>query len=226
MKSTLFALSLLAAFTMSARALDDTCLNQLRSMVQSTIGPDVSIGQARVNRASVSGDTLVVDLAANYAHNTFTPELITQLKSRMLQASGVPAGTRHVQLTIAGDDVDNYFFNFDKRWSRRHAPFVSENDPARHYSKGLDGNIIAMWQSHGYYYEAGINHWEWQRPRLFETHEDLYPMSYVIPFVMPMLENAGAYVWNPRERDTHATEVIVDNDGGRAQCGYVETGGK
>ena len=226
MKSTLFALSLLAAFTMSARALDDTCLNQLRSMVQSTIGPDVSIGQARVNRVSVSGDTLVVDLAANYAHNTFTPELITQLKSRMLQDSGVPAGTRHVQLTIAGDDVDNYFFNFDKRWSRRHAPFVSENDPARHYSKGLDGNIIAMWQSHGYYYEAGINHWEWQRPRLFETHEDLYPMSYVIPFVMPMLENAGAYVWNPRERDTHATEVIVDNDGGLAQCGYVETGGK
>lgn len=39
---------------------------------------------------------------------------------------------------------------------------------------------------------------------------------------MPMLQNAGAYVLSPRDRDTNACEVIVDMDGGYAQQSYVE----
>ncbi|MDE6770277.1 MAG: xanthan lyase, partial [Muribaculaceae bacterium] len=37
-------------------------------------------------------------------------------------------------------------------------------------------------------------------------------MSYIYPFAVPMLENAGAYVLLPRERDINRNEVIVDND--------------
>ena len=33
-----------------------------------------------------------------------------------------------------------------------------------------------------------------------------------MPFLVPMLENAGAYVMLPRERDTQVNEVVVDND--------------
>ena len=51
-------------------------------------------------------------------------------------------------------------------------------------------------------------------------------MSYVLPYVMPMLENAGAYVFNPRERDVHTVEMIVDNDGYLAQNSYTEKSGK
>ena len=54
---------------------------------------------------------------------------------------------------------------------------------------------------------------EWQRPRLFQTVEDLIPMSITIPFIIPMLENAGANVYVPRERDLQTNEVVVDNDG-------------
>ena len=43
---------------------------------------------------------------------------------------------------------------------------------------------------------------------------------------MPMLENAGAYVWDARERDTHNFGVVVDHDGGHAQKGYHENNGK
>ena len=32
-------------------------------------------------------------------------------------------------------------------------------------------------------------------------------------YLLPMLENAGANVFTPRERDTQKQEVIVDNDG-------------
>lgn len=79
--------------------------------------------------------------------------------------------------------------------------------------KGLDGANIALWQSHGWYYEPKLNRWEWQRARIFETVEDVYTQSYVVPYLIPMLENAGAYVMSPRERDMSAVEAIIDNDG-------------
>ncbi len=92
--------------------------------------------------------------------------------------------------------------------------------------KGLDGKNIALWQSHGRYFESTLNRWEWQRACIFQTVEDLYTQSYVVPFLMPMLENAGAYVLSPRERDTNDIEYIVDNDGGHAVGTYHEENAK
>lgn len=89
---------------------------------------------------------------------------------------------------------------------------------------GLDGSNIALWQSHGWYFEPKLNRWEWQRARVHQTVEDLYTQSYVMPYLMPMLQNAGAYVMSPRERDINTTEIIVDNDGGEAKGVYTETG--
>ena len=64
--------------------------------------------------------------------------------------------------------------------------------------------------------------WEWQRPRLFCTTEDLFTQSFVIPYIIPMLENAGAIVYTPRERDWQRNEVIVDNDTHPQGCIYQE----
>ena len=82
------------------------------------------------------------------------------------------------------------------------------------YEKGLSGRHIALWQSHGRYYDEGTQRWEWQRAPLHGTTEDLFTQSYVLPFLIPMLENAGAYVLTPRERDTQPLEIICDNDPG------------
>ncbi len=80
------------------------------------------------------------------------------------------------------------------------------------YNKGLAYNHIALWHSHGWYYEASLDRWEWQRARLFGTVEDIFPMTYVLPYLVPMLENAGANVFLPRERCFNTEEVIIDND--------------
>ena len=85
---------------------------------------------------------------------------------------------------------------------------VSPNDPV----KGLSGNSVALWHSHGYYYEMNLDRWEWQRARLFGTVEDVAVMEYIVPYLTKMLENSGAIVYLPRERDTQIHEVIVDND--------------
>ncbi len=89
---------------------------------------------------------------------------------------------------------------------------------------GLDGTTIALWQSHGLYFEPTLNRWEWQRARIFETVEDLYTQSYVMPFLMPMLQNAGAYVASPRERDVRTQEIIIDGDINGS--GYSEDNGQ
>jgi hypothetical protein len=79
-------------------------------------------------------------------------------------------------------------------------------------ANGLSGNAIALWHSHGYFFEMTLDRWEWQRARLFGTVEDISVMGYVLPYLTKMLENSGANVFLPRERDVQTHEVIVDND--------------
>lgn len=90
-------------------------------------------------------------------------------------------------------------------------PFIRE-DGGRVYDKGLSHRHIALWQSHGNIYSTTHNSWGWQRAKLHRTVEDMYTQSYVLPLLIPMLENAGAYVMTPRERDTQRLEVVCDND--------------
>lgn len=87
--------------------------------------------------------------------------------------------------------------------------------------KGLSGNSIALWHSHGYYFEMNLDRWEWQRARLFGTVEDISVMGYVLPYLTRMLENSGANVFLPRERDFQTHEVIVDNDRSTANSEVV-----
>ena len=91
-------------------------------------------------------------------------------------------------------------------------PLVTNISKARHPLKGLQGRNIALWQSHGYYYEQTMERWEWQRSRFFTVVEDSFTQSFVLPFLVPMLENAGATVLLPRERDVQRNMLIVDND--------------
>ncbi len=93
-------------------------------------------------------------------------------------------------------------------------------------SQGLQDRHLAVWASHGRYYDFRKEHWRWQRPVLFGTCEDILTPSIVTPFLIPMLENAGAVVFSPRERDTQVNEVIVDNDRPQVGGAYREDSGQ
>ena len=116
----------------------------------------------------------------------------------------------------------------EKVWAPRvDKPLVTPS--ARPYTPtaGLQDRHIAVWQSHGWYYERKLDRWEWQRARLMQTVEDLYTQSYVLPYLVPMLENAGANVLLPRERDVAKEELILDNDRMTTVDGtYTETIGE
>ncbi len=198
---------------------------QVQKVVEDCLPEHMQIGKLKVQELKLSEDTIVVNVSENFGDVPFTVASIAKLKDDVKTAMGAPYYNYKVSLLIDGEDVENYFTDFETAYKRSHGAFISEKDPHRHYKKALDGNIIALWPSHGWYFEPQLNRWEWQRARMFQTVEDMYTHSYVLPFLMPMLENAGAYVWDARERDTHNFGAVVDNDGGEAQSGYSEQSG-
>ena len=96
--------------------------------------------------------------------------------------------------------------------NRSERPLVTRSSAPVVPSQGLAGRHIALWQSHGRYFDQPQNRWKWQRSQLWQTCEDLYTQSYVLPYLVPMLENAGACVMLPRERDVQKYEILADND--------------
>jgi hypothetical protein len=129
--------------------------------------------------------------------------------------------------------IPNYYRASREEYDRRRLPREDSSRPApltenlsRQFKalRGLYNRNIGLWHSHGWYYEKTRERWEWQRPRLFESVEDLGPMSFTLPYLIPMLENAGAMVFVPRERDIQRNEAIVDNDSKGEQ--YIEGGGR
>ncbi len=112
-----------------------------------------------------------------------------------LQAGSYDEGNSHAWDGIEYDD-DPWVFNASRPY------FVTA---------GLQNRHLSLWASHGRYYDADRG-WKWQRPFLFCTTEDLFTQTIVVPYLIPMLQNAGAIVFTPRERDWQKNEVIVDND--------------
>lgn len=110
----------------------------------------------------------------------------------------------------------------------REPPLVTPLDRPFQPNKGLLNRNIALWHSHGWYYEQKLNRWEWQRARTFQTVEDLLPLQFVLPYLVPMLEKAGANVFLPRERDWNRNEVVVDAESPNTpiETGAWEEGGQ
>ena len=108
-------------------------------------------------------------------------------------------------------------------YSKDVTPLVRRKDWKASPTAGLKYRNISVRHSHGWYYSNQSDRWEWQRPRLFQTVEDLFPTSFILPYLMPMLENAGANVFTPRERDWQTNEVVVDNDSSSNNSKYLET---
>ena len=101
-----------------------------------------------------------------------------------------------------------------EKWDKEYKgePWVKNMSQPHEITGGLQNTHIALWQSHGRYYDQEKATWKWQRPNLFCTTEDLFTQTIVVPYLIPMLQNAGAIVFTPRERDWQREEIIIDND--------------
>lgn len=95
-------------------------------------------------------------------------------------------------------------------------PLVKSLDEVT-FGKGLSYRTLALWASHGKYMDIEDTTWKFQRPALFTTIEDIHTYYLLDTYLIPMLENSGAVVVTPRERDTNPREIIIDNDNNTQQ---------
>ncbi len=221
------------AAVLAQKSNSDVALSVLNSYLPGTTG----IGRLKAPKVTVktSKRTIDVDFGENAAYVPFTQEtydlFVKDLKNSLgKQYADYKVNVYAVSYGKNGKEVDRKNFKdlvlFAPKTLKSPTetkPFVTDN-AAQPAPKGLDGKNIAVWQSHGWYFEPKLNRWEWQRARIFQTVEDLYTQSYVMPYLMPMLRNAGAYVMSPRERDVNTVELIVDGDGGKSVGQYSEKG--
>ena len=177
--------------------------------------------KAVVNRIGISRlsyNSGVISLTAN-DHLACVPWRkadVDSLKQIVRQVYGAQSNVR-VCIYSGGVELEKLTLSETERlWGNYTRPYVqpwvTQLDKPFAVDSGMAGKHIALWASHGYHYDHKTNRWKWQRARLLQTVEDLYTSSYTIPFLVPMLERAGAYVVQPRERDIQTHEVIVDND--------------
>lgn len=194
-----------------------------------------TIGKIHIDSVSLAGKRVKLYADMNCAYIPFREENVSAIYSRIQEMMPKELAGRKVTLFTNGRSIEDLIPQATRKKADKKAlrfapkcdaPLVTRLSRPFTPRKGLTGRHIAMWQSHGFYYEKSLDRWEWQRSRVFQTVEDLFTQSYVLPYLVPMLERAGAYVMLPRERDVNDTEVIVDNDGSlwRKAC-YSETQG-
>lgn len=177
-----------------------------------------NVGKVKVSDIKINEKDITITTCNRLSCISLSPQEIAELKDSVRTWVG---GEPKAQVYIFSDDkeldewVTAIYKKRDKNLQYKMAsakyPLVRNASQPYSAQQGLDGKHIALWGSHGIYYVQAYRMWKWQRARLWTTIEDLYTSSYTYNFLVPMLENAGAVVLQPRERDPQLHEVIVDD---------------
>ena len=236
MRKTLLYLLLLSApvFCFGQSAKDEAkmadCLKQFFSTYKVK---DMRLPrQYRMLSYQVDNDEKTISITADewFGMQGFTPEVTEQIYKKIKGDLPKPYNKYKVSIISNGINIEELIpnrlsKNADKSrlWGNINydgEPWVKNISTPFRPTHGLQNRHLSLWASHGRYYDQKTSKWRWQRPKLFATTEDLFTQTIVVPYLIPMLERAGAIVFTPRERDWQTEEIIVDNDGPKNN--YIE----
>lgn len=184
--------------------------------------------QPRLEKLSIddSHQQVIIIADANFAQQNFTDKNVNKIYKRIKKILPKPLNKYTVTVQTNGMPIQYFIPNYQFSMGEGHAfwagldykgnSWVSNISAPLRFGKGLAGRHISIWASHGRYYNNNTGKWLWQRPLLFGTTEDLFTQTIVVPFLIPMLEKAGAIIFTPRERDWQSAEYVIDPDGGIA----------
>ena len=240
---TVLAACILSVTVLSAQDVDKTVERSIQEYFKNyksdrTVLKHSGLDKRR-NKIVVNKGAKKVIIYANeaFAGQAFTPGVVETIYSDIRKL--LPSSLRKYRVEVVYDNrsieeriPDIYrgkSADKSRVWGKlsyNGAPWVENVSRPYDVPSGLAGRHLALWQSHGRVFSTDKGVWQWQRPSLFCTVEDLFTQSIVVPLLMPMLENAGAVIYTPRERDWQAECVIVDNDGSRGESRYSEEDGR
>ena len=233
-KLGLIFLSIFCLIEVQAQSLDRTVGERLQLFFKNYSTQYANIGTCQLKKFDIDHEhkTLHVFASTSFGYQPCTEVGTRAIYRAVKQELPGPVNYYNIKIYTDGKLIEDLIpnaFRSRKDKTRLYGkieyngkPWVTNISRPYQFTEGLQNKHIALWQSHGKYYKNDRNEWVWQRPRLFGTTEDLYTQSIVVPYLIPMLENAGAYVFTPRERDWQRHEVIVDNDARNRDGHYLE----
>ena len=235
MRRILYILSVVVLFfygTMQTVYGQKNIENQISDSLTVIANIYTTVGRINVVGFTAKNNTVSVSVSDKFSYMPFRPENVKRIYNAISVATKKKYSGYFIICFVENRRIEDLIPNFYKTTnldeSRQFSvpllshPLVVNSSRPYDIPSGLQNRHIAIWQSHGWYYSQKRARWEWQRPREFTTVEDLYTQSYVLPYLVPMLEKAGANVLLPRERDTQSNEVIVDNDSKELSSRYRE----
>jgi hypothetical protein len=234
----LAVVALLTATCAIAQTDNQTVRDVLSKYFQNYTISAVKLDPCSLVGLSINDSLRTIDIVANEAFgeqpfsSAVTDRIYGDIRRNLPEPFNSYGLTVHVGQYAIGQLVPNIYaqrLDSSRMWNNadyRGAAWVSNASKPFAISKGLGDRHLTVWASHGRYYANELKRWTWQRPYLFCTNEDLLTQTIVVPYLIPMLENAGAIVYSPRERDWQMHEAVVDNDAPSTQGSYGETKGK
>ena len=232
----------LAAFALTLSAQDNNDYNKLQRKLQNYFeeykSPETGtrlFSRLVSCKADETRQVLTITADERFARQEFTHQTVNDIYKKVKRCIPNAFDDYKVVVMTNGMTIDEMVPNRladmdDSRlsWGRINYsgnPWVTNMTKPLTPRNGLQGRHLAITPSHGRYYDIGKGRWKWQRPNLFCTTEDLFTQTIVIPYLIPMLENAGAIVWSSRERDWQKAEYIIDNDDELHPDWYKESNG-
>ena len=233
-KLILISLLLVHGLMLPAQEIERNVEERLQSFFQ-RYTTTVDIGNCRLDSFFIDFPRKKISIYAgeSFSYQPFRPENVESIYQGIKLLLPGPVNYFDITVFSGGRAIDDLIPNIYRKGKKdkerlfadinyKGAPWVTRTSRPYEINRGLEGRHIALWQSHGRFYIYNEKKWDWQRPRLFCTSEDRFTQSFIIPYLIPMLENAGANVFTPRERDTQKQEVVVDNDGKAQESLYLE----
>ena len=228
-------LSLLTSGATIAQSQQKTVEKRLKEYFRTYESEDTDVGSCKLKRIQLDPKrrTLIIHANDNFGYQPFRPETTEKIYSDLRKLLPGPVNYYDITLLVGNKSIDDLTPNIYRKikdetrlWGKvahQGAPWVTNNSRPYPISEGLQGRHLAVTPSHGRYYKNDERRWKWQRPSLYCTREDLLSQSFVVPYLTPMLENAGAVVFSARERDRQPHDIIIDNDTSNNDHGlYIE----
>mgnify|MGYP000531673700 CR=1 FL=1 len=210
-KLCIFLLLLFAATgILFAQEIEKSVKERLSNYFETYTPASANTGSCKLKSVDIDfeGRKLSIYASESFAYQPFVPETVDEIYHQIEEL--LPGPVRFFRTTIYANNqpieelIPNFFRGKKKKDKSRlsnaeykGAPWVINTSRPYEITKGLQNRHISLWQSHGKYYKNDKGEWGWQRPRLFCTTEDLFTQSFILPYVIPMLENAGANVYTP-----------------------------
>ena len=163
------------------------------------------IPRVRITQLKTHDDEIIIYTNKTLSCLSLSEKDITSLREKI---SKWITKTDSAKVTIYSDGFELSELiteRFRPRPEEEHYPIPNRKD----LGCSLGGQHIALWPSHGVYYNGDEDRWKLQRATMWSTVEDMYTTAYAEQ-VTRMLERAGATVLWPRARygkDEKADEI-------------------